>query len=86
MKNENTTLSGTVPKYYTVGTVPKYYTVGTVPKYYTVGTVPKSNRKILERGNIYIPNAYANEYSISYLNTGTSIYSGRIKLEKFRPD
>ena len=38
----------------------------------TVGTVPKSNRKIVERGNIDT-SKHTNDCSLSWLGTGTSI-------------
>ena len=71
-------------KYHTVRTVPKsiekYHTVRTVPKsiekYHTVRTVPKSNREIVERGKMDT----SNDSLFSWLGTGTSIKSGRVKL------
>jgi hypothetical protein len=42
----------------------KYYAVGTVLKYYAVGTVPKSNKKIIEIGNIDTPNAQIHDCSL----------------------
>ena len=44
--------------------------------YHTVRTVPKSNRKIVDRGKIKIPNTHMPVCSLSYLGTGTSIKSG----------
>ena len=38
-------------------------------KYHTVGTVQKSNRKILERGIIDIPNTQIHDRSLSWLGT-----------------
>jgi len=38
-------------------------------KYHTVGTVPKSNRKIVERGKIDIPNTQIYDRSFSWLGT-----------------
>jgi hypothetical protein len=39
----------------------------------SVGTVPKSNRKIIERGKIYITNTQIHDYSFFWLGTDTSI-------------
>ena len=33
-------------------------------KYYTVGAVQKSNRKIMERGQIYTPNTHIHDHSL----------------------
>jgi hypothetical protein len=42
--------------------------VGTVQKYHTVGTVQKSNRKIIERGNIVTPaNTQIHDRLLSWL-------------------
>ena len=49
-------------------------------KYYTVETVAKSNRKIIERGEIDISNTQIYDRSLSCLGTGTSIKSGWFKL------
>jgi hypothetical protein len=43
-------------------------------KYHTVRTVSKSNRKIVERGKIDIPN------TLSWLGTGTTMKGDRVKL------
>jgi len=40
-------------------------------KYHTVGTAPNSNRKIVKRGKIH-------DRSLSWLDTGISIKSGRV--------
>ena len=42
-------------------------------KYYTVGLVPNSNRKILD--------TQTHDHSLSWLGTGTSIKSDRVKLD-----
>ena len=46
----------------------------------TVRTVKKSNRKIVKRYKIDTPNKQIHDISLSWLDTGTSIKSGRIKL------
>ena len=47
----------------------------------SVGTVPKSNRKIVERSKIGIPpNTQILDRSLSWLDTGTSMKSGGVKL------
>ena len=38
-------------------------------KYHTFGTVPKSNRKIVERGNIDNPSTEVNDHSLFWLGT-----------------
>jgi len=38
-------------------------------KYDTVGTVPKSNRKIVKRGKIDLPNTQIHDCSVSLLGT-----------------
>jgi hypothetical protein len=40
-----------------------------------VGTIPKSNRKIVERGNIDILSTQTHDRSLTWLGTGTSIKS-----------
>jgi len=45
-------------------------------KYHMVGTVPKSNRKIVQRDKIDIPNTQIHDRSLLWLGTGTSIKSG----------
>ena len=49
-------------------------------RYHTVGTFAKSNRKIVEKGNIDPPNTQKHKRSPSWLGTGTSIKGGRAKL------
>jgi hypothetical protein len=48
-------------------------------KYHIVGAVPKSNIKISARGKIDTPNTQVHDRTISWLDTGTSIRSGRVK-------
>jgi len=48
-------------------------------KYHTEVTVPKCNRKIVEIGQIVVPNTHIDDHSLSWLGTGTSIKSGRVK-------
>ena len=48
------------------------------PKYHTVGTVPKSNRKIIETGEVDTPNTQRLDTSLSWLCTGTSIRKWRV--------
>jgi hypothetical protein len=45
----------------------------------TVRTISKSNINIVERDKIDTPNTYIHDYSLSWLGTGTSIKSGRVK-------
>jgi hypothetical protein len=45
-----------------------------------VGTIPKSNRKIVTRDKIDIPNTQMHDCSLICLGTGTSIKSGGVKL------
>jgi len=45
-----------------------------------VGTIPKSNRKIVKREKIDIPNTQIHDCSLLCLGTGTSIKSGGVKL------
>ena len=73
-------------KYHTVGTVLKYHTVGTVLKYHTVGTVPKSNKKIVERGNVDTSYTDIRNRSLSRLGIGTSINNGGVKLDYAQQD
>ena len=49
-------------------------------KIHTAGIVLKSYKKIVERGKIDIPNTHIHDRLLSWLGTGTSIKSGRIKL------
>ena len=42
--------------------------------------IPKFNRKIVERGKIDILSTQIHEQSLSWLGTGTSMKSGRVKL------
>jgi hypothetical protein len=49
-------------------------------KYHTVGKVPKYNTKIVEKGKLNTPNKQIHYHSLSWLGTGTSIKSGRVKL------
>ena len=53
---------------------------GKTKKYHTVGIIPKSNIKIVERGKIVTPNTQIHDRSLSWLDTGTSITSGGVKL------
>jgi hypothetical protein len=46
----------------------------------TVGTAPKSNKKIVEKGKINTNHTQLHDHSLSWLGTGTSIKSGRVKL------
>ena len=46
----------------------------------TVRTIQKSNRKIVERGNIDTPNTQIHDQSFSWLCTGVPITSGGVKL------
>jgi hypothetical protein len=48
--------------------------------YHTLGTVPKSNKNITESDKIDILNTQIHDRSLSWLGTGTSIKSGRVKL------
>jgi hypothetical protein len=49
-------------------------------KYHTFGTVPKSNRKSLKGSkSILLTHKYIFDRSLSWLCTGTSITSGRVK-------
>jgi hypothetical protein len=48
-------------------------------KHNTIRIVPKYNRKIVETGKIDIPNTYVHGHSLSWLGTGTSIKSFRVK-------
>jgi hypothetical protein len=48
--------------------------------YHTLGTVPKSNKNITESDKIDILNTQIHDCSLSWLGTGTSIKSGRVKL------
>jgi hypothetical protein len=49
-------------------------------KNHMVGTIPKSNRKIVTRDKIDIPNTQIHDCSLICLGTGTSIKSGGVKL------
>jgi hypothetical protein len=50
-------------------------------KYQSDGTVPKSNRKIVEtEERSMLPYAHIHDRSLSWLDTGTSTKSGRVKL------
>jgi hypothetical protein len=49
-------------------------------KYHTIGTAPNSNSKFLERGKIDTPNTQIHNRPLSWLRTGTSIKSGRVKI------
>jgi len=49
-------------------------------KYHTYVTVPKSNRKIVERGKLDTPDTKIHDHSLSWLDTGTSIERGGVKL------
>jgi hypothetical protein len=40
-------------------------------RYHIVGAFPKSNKTIVERGNIYTLSTKINERSLSWLGTGT---------------
>ena len=71
---------GTIIKYHTVGTILKYHTVGTILKYHTVGTILNSNIKIIKRGKIYTSSTQIHDHLLSWLDTGTSIKSGGVKL------
>jgi hypothetical protein len=51
-------------------------------KYHTVTTVLKFNRKIAERGKIDSPYTQIHDRSLSWLGTGTTIKSGRVKQKK----
>jgi hypothetical protein len=82
--------------YHTVGTIRKsrktkiYHTVGTIRKsrktkiYHTVGTIRTSNRKIVDKEKIDTPNTQIHDCSVSWLDTGTSIKSGGVKLVLWR--
>ena len=48
-------------------------------KHNTIRIVPKYNRKIVETGKIDIPNTYVHDRSLSWLGTGTSAKSFRLK-------
>ena len=50
-------------------------------KYHTVTTVLKFNRKIAERGKIDSPYTQIHDRSLSWLGTGTTIKSGRVKVD-----
>ena len=46
-------------------------------KFHTVGTIPKFNRKIIERGNIDIPNIHVHDRSLFLFGTRVSkVYDG----------
>ena len=45
-------------------------------QYHTVGTVLKSNRQVVERGNIDTPNNQIHDRSLFMVGTDTSINSG----------
>jgi hypothetical protein len=45
----------------------------------TSSRISKSNINIVERDKIDTPNTYIHDYSLSWLGTGTSIKSGRVK-------
>ena len=49
-------------------------------KYHSVGTIPTSNIKIVDIGKVDTPNTQIHDFSLSWLDTGTSITSGRVKL------
>ena len=49
-------------------------------KYHTVGTVPKPNRKIEESSKIDTSNTQIHDRSLYWLDTGTSIKSGGVKI------
>jgi NADPH-dependent curcumin reductase CurA len=49
-------------------------------KYHTVGSVPKSNQNNFEIGKIVTHNTHIHDHSLSWLDTGTSIKSGRVEL------
>ena len=49
-------------------------------KYHTVGTIPQSNIKIVERAKIDTSNTQIHDSSFSWVGTGTSMESGRVKL------
>jgi hypothetical protein len=49
-------------------------------KYCTVGTIPTSTIKAVERGNIDTPHTQIHDRSFSWLDTGTSIRSGVVRL------
>ena len=48
--------------------------------YHNVDTIPKSNRHIIERGNINTPNTQIHDCSRSWLVAGTLIQIGIVKL------
>ena len=50
-------------------------------KYCTVETVRRSNRKIIERDKINMPNTHIHDHLLSWLGTDTPIKSGRVKLD-----
>jgi hypothetical protein len=50
-------------------------------KYHTVTTVLKFNGKIAERGKIDSPYTQIHDHSLSWLGTGTTIKSGRVKVD-----
>ena len=49
-------------------------------KYHTVKTGPKSNKKIVERGNICTPNTQILDPSFHWLDIYTSIKSGVVRI------
>ena len=49
-------------------------------KYHTVGIIPKSNIKIVDRDKIDTPDTQVHDRALSWLDTGTSITSGSVKL------
>jgi hypothetical protein len=49
-----------------------------------VGTVPKSNRKIVEKSKIDTPCTQIQYHLLSWLDTGTSVTSGGVKLVLFK--
>jgi len=49
-------------------------------KDHTVGTVPKFIRNIVEVGTFDIHNTHIHDRSLSWLSTGTSINSDKVKL------
>jgi hypothetical protein len=46
----------------------------------TIGIIAKPNMKTVERGKHDTPNTQIHQRSSSFLGTGTSIYSGGVKL------
>jgi len=51
--------------------------------YHTVRTVPNSSRKFVDRNKIDSRNTQIYDRSLSWLDTGTSIKSGGVKLVLF---